>query len=108
MKKEFYCNLCDKYFPRHYLYKYHIERAHKNIELPEAEKDDFLIDSDYIDASCDMCSEKAFTSLNAVKRHYLDAHNEKDGYIKCCKEKFKRIHLIRDHMEWHKNPNIFR
>ncbi|XP_055314291.1 zinc finger protein 665-like [Sitodiplosis mosellana] len=108
-QKQFYCNLCEKNFERGYIYKAHVERVHKEIDLiePEPEEDDLEI-SDYVDASCDLCSEKTFTSFNAVQSHYLDVHGTKDGYVKCCQKKFHRLHLIRDHMEWHRNPNIFR
>lgn len=84
-----------------------MERMHKKIDLSEPEQNDFEI-SDYIDGSCDLCSEKTFTTFNAVQAHYLDVHNVKDGYVKCCSKKFHRLNHIRDHMEWHKDPNIFR
>lgn len=84
-----------------------MERKHKEIDLDEPEVDDLEI-SDYIDASCDRCAEREFSTFNAVVAHYSDVHNTKDGYVKCCSKKFHRLNLIRDHIEWHRNPNIFR
>lgn len=105
-QKQFYCNLCDKYFERGYIHKRHMERKHKEI-LSEPEPGDLEI-SDYIDASCDLCTEKTFATFNAVQMHYLDVHKVRDGYVKCCQKRFNRIRLIKEHIEWHTNPNIFR
>lgn len=82
-----------------------MERVHNEIDQNEEEPDDLEI-SDYIDASCDLCAEKTFTTFNAVLSHYTDVHNN-SGYVKCCQKKFNRLPLFKDHIEWHRNPNIF-
>lgn len=63
-----------------------MERVHKDVNVVEQPTDDLEI-NDYIDASCDLCSEKTFISFNAVHSHYLEVHGTKDGYVKCCKSK---------------------
>lgn len=64
-----------------------MERVHKDMDVVEPAPQEDLEITDYIDASCDLCSEKTFTSFNAVQSHYLDVHATKDGYVKCCKSK---------------------
>lgn len=60
------------------------------------------------DLTCDESScEVTFTSLKDAKSHYADVHNNPDGYIRCCNQRFK-FHLnAREHIKWHLNPTIF-
>lgn len=59
------------------------------------------------DLTCDSC-EATFVSLGEARRHYLQAHNIRKGYIKCCKIRLKtRGHII-EHIQWHINPETFK
>lgn len=56
---------------------------------------------------CEMCPSEHPTIL-ALKKHYLNAHNTKNGYVLCCKKKlFKRSQLL-EHIFRHRNPDEFR
>lgn len=59
------------------------------------------------DMQCDLCKIE-LSSLQHAKLHYLDEHDISDGYIKCCDRQFREIKHIKDHLEYHKNPNIFK
>lgn len=59
------------------------------------------------DLSCDFC-EAIFVSFGEAKRHYLQLHNTRRGYIKCCKKRLRtRGHII-EHIQWHVNPETFK
>lgn len=56
--------------------------------------------ADNFDMSCDQCDAK-FTKFYEAREHYKDAHNENNGYIKCCGKKLNKLSLIRDHINTH-------
>lgn len=59
------------------------------------------------DMSCDFCSA-TFDSLDEGRAHYLTAHNNTRGYIKCCgKKMFYRCNIV-SHLVRHSNPDKFK
>lgn len=63
----------------------------------------------YFDLKCDWIEcDVMFDSLEMAKSHYWDYHRSTDFYIKCCNSKFKEPNLVKDHIAWHLNPNIFK
>lgn len=80
------------------------------------------------DLKCDECPTE-FQALNEAQVHYLNEHNMNRGYIKCCDMKlregnsvfyietfvhnswkmffFFEDHMIREHIAYHKNPDIY-
>lgn len=62
---------------------------------------------DFFDMSCDLCSEIC-VSIEQARDHYLNEHNEPKGYIKCCKTKFFAVGRVKEHIEFHINPDRFK
>lgn len=63
------------------------------------------------DLNCDNCSE-VFKSFNECRSHYLNAHKNSKGYIKCCGLKLSfpcliEAHLHRHHLKPNKNKYDF-
>lgn len=52
--------------------------------------------------------EVVFDSLEMAQSHYLKKHKTTDFYIKCCDLKFKEASLVKDHLAWHENPDVFK
>lgn len=57
------------------------------------------------DTTCDICSMD-LGSLQKAITHYKKCH-KKDGYIKCCRLKFKKECQIDDHIKLHIRPDMF-
>lgn len=78
-------------------------------EAQRKKDEDFKIMSKYFDLSCDWegC-DIMFDSLEMAKSHYSDCHQSDDFYIKCCDAKFREPNLVKDHVAWHQNPDIFK
>lgn len=55
---------------------------------------------------CDECPTE-FQALNEAQVHYLNEHNNSRGYIKCCDMKLREEHMIKEHIAYHKNPDIY-
>lgn len=63
--------------------------------------------NEFFDMECDLCAFK-FTSLQHAKLHYFDEHQIIDGYLKCCRKKFKNLRQINDHLQFHQNPEEYK
>lgn len=55
---------------------------------------------------CDECPT-IFQELNEAQVHYLNEHNNSRGYITCCNMKFRDEFMIKEHIAYHKNPEIY-
>lgn len=82
----------------------HIRTKHGVSAKPNAESD--IEFPDHLDMSCNECSV-IFKSWKHSKFHYSEEHNIANGYVKCCDRKLKYIPDVKDHIEWHSNPNAF-
>lgn len=58
------------------------------------------------DTTCDVCAVYLGTLKKAIS-HYKKYH-KMEGYIKCCKFKFKKDIHVDDHIKWHVQPDIFK
>lgn len=63
--------------------------------------------SHFFDMTCDRC-DNVFDSLEKALTHYIQEHNDQNGYIKCCDMQFSEMSLVKDHIKWHLDPNIFK
>ncbi|XP_065363948.1 transcription factor grauzone-like isoform X5 [Calliphora vicina] len=59
-----------------------------------------------IDLVCDICQTRVET-WKALREHFLLAHT-KTPYIKCCDIVYRKPRELIEHLEWHKNPDMFR
>lgn len=59
------------------------------------------------DMACDHC-EMIFESLHDAKKHYILAHQEPRGYLKCCGIKLKTLLMISEHIDMHVDPERMR
>lgn len=62
---------------------------------------------EFYDFKCEICLSQ-HSSLIEIKKHYLDEHNYKYGYVLCCNKKLYERHLLLEHLLWHTNPNEFK
>lgn len=60
-----------------------------------------------LDMNCDLCMA-SFESFVDVKAHYKTKHSHSLGYLKCCGQRLRTLNDMKDHVEWHRNPNIFK
>lgn len=60
-----------------------------------------------LDMSCNLCAS-TLQSLFEAKAHYKTEHNDSHGYIKCCGIRLNEKSEMVDHIEWHRNPNVFK
>lgn len=58
------------------------------------------------DLKCDECLVE-FCALNEAQVHYLNEHNNNRGYIKCCDIKLREELMVKEHIAYHKNPDIY-
>lgn len=54
------------------------------------------------------CENVTFTSLQHAKVHYMQEHENPDGYIKCCGIICKTTAEVDDHLLFHMDPNHFK
>lgn len=66
--------------------------------------------SEYFDMTCSHseCESVKFTSFQHAKVHYLNEHNNPDGFIKCCGIIFKTMYKVDEHLLYHTNPEQFK
>lgn len=57
--------------------------------------------------SCDHCSATDFKSFFDVKTHYMAQHKT-IGFVRCCNQKFIYIGQVKDHIDYHLNPEVHR
>lgn len=63
----------------------------------------------YVQMKCDVCSDdRVFDSFSEIQTHFMNAHNQSNGYIICCNRKFRRIGRVLQHCTWHDNPEAFK
>jgi len=58
---------------------------------------------EYNDMKCSIC-EFQFDCFTQVYSHFKRAHKIKEGYIICCKSKYRSAACLLDHIEWHRDP----
>lgn len=75
-----------------------IEKSSKQILLNQVRE--------IFDMNCDFCGERSLT-LPKAREHYRKQHSYPNGYIKCCNRKYRRLCRIKEHVEWHLDPNSF-
>lgn len=62
----------------------------------------------FFNMKCEICIETVkFETYANARKHYRRVHKMK-GYLKCCGRKFFRPSLIRDHIQYHNNPDEYR
>lgn len=108
--KQFSCNICHKYYASGAELKAHTEHEHpvkqiSSVEINSNENDIEL--PDYVDASCSKCPVTNFASFKEMRSHCLETHKS-FGSVLCCGKKYFLICHFRDHIAWHKNPDVYR
>lgn len=66
---------------------------------------DHLI-SRYMDMHCELC-QHPFDTLTDASYHYRSKHHRRTATLKCCQRRIK-MPDIRDHIQYHLNPNMFK
>lgn len=46
-----------------------------------------------------------YEKLAQVRKHMLDTHQDRRGYLGCCKRRFHKRYDLVKHMMWHTDPN---
>ncbi|XP_023298755.2 transcription factor grauzone-like isoform X1 [Lucilia cuprina] len=59
-----------------------------------------------MDLVCDICQTRVET-WKELREHFLLAHT-KTPYIKCCDITYRKPRELIEHLEWHKNPDMFK
>lgn len=78
-----------------------------DIKKCDIEKRDAIDYPDYVDMSCSMCPTM-FDTIQNARQHYLEIHRLRNGYLRCCQIKMKSLTEVKEHIEWHSNPDLFR
>lgn len=105
-KQEFICDICLKKFTSKDYLKRHFQWHSQRNKSDDEQYTRFIAEN--FDLSCDICHFKCATFYEA-KRHYKDAHDEKNGYIKCCNLKLHQFWRVTDHINSsHLNPKMFK
>lgn len=61
---------------------------------------------EYFNLNCEICKYKCI-SLTEMSKHYREKHNQSKATVKCCRRKLN-FNLIRDHILFHLNPDVFK
>lgn len=64
-----------------------------------------LVIGEYFDMKCNLC-EFWFSSMRDANLHHRRQHKQ-TGYLICCDRKFRSSVKVREHCEWHRNPEMF-
>lgn len=96
--------MCGKSFTSKVGLKKHLLR-HMEVNTSEESQYDKFIKENF-DLSCDKC-DAIFLSFHDARRHYKELHNERKGYIKCCKIRLRELSMVTDHINSHMNPTNF-
>lgn len=67
---------------------------------------DHLI-SNYMDMKCEVCN-RPFGTLMEAHHHYQRKHKQKTALLKCCQRRLQLPHGIRDHIQFHLDPDHFK
>lgn len=65
-----------------------------------------LVVKEFFDLNCDICGTKT-SSLKNAQEHYLNQHNNFNGYMKCCNKQLKTERAVEEHIRLHINPFVF-
>lgn len=60
----------------------------------------------YFKKTCDLCSVRLQT-IDQALRHYRSVH-QVPGYLRCCGKKLNDRTQVKDHVQWHNDPNVFK
>lgn len=116
--KQFACSMCDRYFATSTQLRNHTELEHSEIPLSlrsiemksnEKKKGDLRSDAEipnFVEALCDLCPAKPFTTFKEMQSHYLEMH-KLIGWVSCCDKKYNQLSRFSDHIAWHNDPNAF-
>lgn len=74
-------------------------------ELGNSQHDKFMAEN--FDMKCDFC-DAVFNAFVEARVHYREYHNDERGYLKCCTSKLRSLATIKDHIESHLNPELFK
>lgn len=102
------CDICQKTFTKKDSLRCHLRRSHKK-PPPEDKLQSDLYKSfiaENFDMTCDLC-DVVFMSFYDARNHYKESHNENNGYIKCCKMKLKAVSIVKSHIDFHSDPDMF-
>lgn len=77
------------------------------IEFNKTEIDTQRLILKYFDMNCDNCAER-FTSVEEAQYHYHTQHDIQNGYVKCCDRRYNSAQLVREHLLYHMNEQLFR
>lgn len=82
-------------------------RPRKNVteELSPRQQDDVLI-QETVSLDCENCFQPCCT-FEELLAHYRTAHDNPNGYVKCCQKTFKRRYVLVEHVRLHKNPDQY-
>lgn len=67
---------------------------------------DHLI-SNYMDMSCEIC-QHPFDTLSDASLHYRQTHSKSKVKVKCCRRQMGLPNEIRDHIQYHLDPDKFK
>lgn len=68
-------------------------------------KFDHLI-SNHIDMLCEIC-QHPFETLSEASNHYIGQHKQRTILVKCCQKRITILTELRDHIQYHLNPDKF-
>lgn len=74
------------------------------INAPNKEFDHLI--SKFMDMQCELCRQP-FGTLSQASSHYRSKHQRRTATLKCCQRRIK-MPDIRDHIQHHLNPNLFK
>lgn len=81
------------------------ETTQTNVNGHKSSEVDKVI-SEFMKLTCNLCSIETQTFAN-LRRHFTAVHKINSGYATCCQLRFRRRHMLYEHILHHKNPNIF-
>lgn len=106
-RKIYPCSICNKLLSSKISMKNHIKLHENKPDDMDDECKRFILEN--FDMKCDNAGcDAQFDSYYEAKKHYKDAHNYDQGYIKCCGTKFRQFWMVTDHVKAHLNPSHFK
>lgn len=83
----------------------HDKAVDANNEANWRGKFDHLIPN-HIDMLCEICKHP-FETLSEASNHYIRQHKQRTIHVKCCQTRIKIAGELRDHIQYHLNPDKF-